>query len=200
MLLKVPEDWKPAKMLNSMSSFGSRGRQSWPKFRNLSPPFPTPPFFQSQPRRQNRPPSHRRKKRHHAAFFPPPNHVQTLPCSSPVPQHHFPRDGDREDAIFAMIPPRKLKISPRRGSWTGNGALEAVDGVQGRLTAPWRRQRPATLVACPVAGPAGLYGRTVAENKGWHGIIMSHGLDGRGISAAEAFMNVKEVEWMHHGV
>ena len=124
------------------------------------------PFFQSRPRRQNRPPSHRRKKRHHAAFFPPPNHVQTLPCSSPVPQHHFPRDGDREDAIFAMIPPRKLKISPRRGSWTGNGALEAVDGVQGRLTAPWRRQRPATLVACPVGGLAGLYDRTAAENKG----------------------------------
>ena len=99
-----------------------------------------------------------------------------------------------------MIPLRKLKISPRRGSWTGNGALEAVDGVQGRLTAPWRRQRPATLVACPVAGPAGLYGRTVAENKGWHGIIMSHGLDGRGISAAEAFMNVKEVERTHRGV
>ena len=114
------------------------------------------------------------------ALFPPPNHVQTLPCSSPVPQHHFPRDGDREDAIFAMIPPRKLKISPRRGSWTGNGALEAVDGVQGRLTAPWRCQRPATHVACPVAGLAGLYDRTAAENKGWHGIVSPHGLDGRG--------------------
>jgi len=44
MLLKVPEDWKPAKMLNSMSSFGSRGRQSWPKFRNLSAGF-RPPYF-----------------------------------------------------------------------------------------------------------------------------------------------------------
>ena len=99
-----------------------------------------------------------------------------------------------------MIPPRKLKISPQRGSWTGNGALEAVDGVQGRLTAPWRRQRPATHVACPVAGLAGLYNRTSAENQGWHGIISPHGLDGRGISAAEAFMNVKEVEWTHRGV
>ena len=99
-----------------------------------------------------------------------------------------------------MIPPRKLKISPRRGSWTGNGALEAVDGVQGRLTAPWRRQRPATHVACPVAGLAGLYDRIAAENKGWHGIVSPHGLDGRGISAAEAFMNVKEVERTHRGV
>ena len=70
--------------------------------------------------------------------------------------------------------------------------------MQGRLTAPWRRQRPATLVACPVGGLAGLYGRTAAENKGWHGIISPHGLDGRGISAAEAF--VKEVEWTHRGV
>ena len=85
------------------------------------------------------------QKRHHDAK---PCHKH-FHVADPVPQHHFPRDGDREDAIFAMIPPRKLKISPRRGSWTGNGALEAVDGVQGRLTAPWRRQRPATHVACP---------------------------------------------------
>ena len=68
------------------------------------------------------------------------------------------------------------------------------------MTAPWRRQRPATHVACPVAGLAGLYDRTAAENKCLHGIISPHGLDGRGISAAEAFMNVKEVEWMHRGV
>ena len=81
--------------------------------------------------------------------------------------------------------------------------MEAVDGVQGRL-APckdaWRRQRPATHVACHVAGLGGLYGRAAAENKGRYGIIASHGLDGRAVSAADALRNVTGGERTHRGV
>ena len=64
----------------------------------------------------------------------------------------------------------------------------------------WRRQRPATHVACHVAGLGGLYGRAAAENKGRYGIIASHRLDGRAVSAADALRNVTGGERTRRGV
>ena len=78
----------------------------------------------------------------------------------------------------------------------GNGALEAVDGVQGRLAPPTLGDAR----RLPRGRPRELYGRAPAENKGRHGIIASHGLDGRAVSAADALRNVTGGERTHRGI
>ena len=52
----------------------------------------------------------------------------------------------------------------------------------------------------PRGRPRELYGRAPAENKGRHGIIASHGLDGRAVSAADALRNVTGGERTRRGV
>ena len=59
-------------------------------------------------------------------------------------------------------------------------------------------RRRTSLATWPAS--AGTYGRAAAENKGRYGIIASHRLDGRAVSAADALRNVTGGERTHRGV